>query len=73
MRNILNLFCGAFAVTLIVRLLELLFTLIQCVYGGFGFYDHLDIMNKMVWSQIDHIQRRLLYSLKVTKIAVFFF
>ena len=30
-------------------------------YGGFGFYDHLDIMTKIVWSQGGHIKRRLLY------------
>ena len=30
-------------------------------YGGFGFYDHSDIMTKMVWSQDGHIKRRLLY------------
>jgi len=32
----------------------------RCGYGGFGFYDHSDIMTKMVWSQGDHIKRRLL-------------
>ena len=30
-------------------------------YGSFGFYDHSDIMTKMVWSQGGHIKRRLLY------------
>ena len=30
-------------------------------YGCFGFYDHSDIMTKMVWSQDGHIERRLLY------------
>ena len=31
-------------------------------YGGFDFYDHSDIMTKMVWSKVvGHIRRRLLY------------
>ena len=30
-------------------------------YGDFGFYDHSDIMTKMVWSQGGHNKRRLLY------------
>ena len=30
-------------------------------YDDFGFYDHSDIMTKMVWSQGGHIKRRLLY------------
>ena len=34
----------------------------RCGYDGFGFYDHLDIMTKMVWSQSGHIKRRLLYT-----------
>ena len=33
----------------------------MCGYGGFGFYDHSDIMTKMAWSQSGHIKRRLLY------------
>ena len=33
----------------------------RCGYDGFGFYDHSDIMTKMVWSQSGHINRRLLY------------
>ena len=35
----------------------------KCGYGGFGFYDHSDIVTKMVWSQGGHIKRRLLYIL----------
>ena len=34
-------------------------------YGGLGFYDHLDIMTKMVWSQCGHIKQRLLYFKKI--------
>jgi len=30
------------------------------VISGFGFYDHSDVMTKMVWSQGCHIKRRLL-------------
>ena len=30
-------------------------------HGGFGFYNHSDLMTKMVWSQGGHIKRRLLY------------
>ena len=33
----------------------------SCGYGDFGFYNHSDIMTKMVWSQGGHIKRRLLY------------
>ena len=29
-------------------------------YGDFGFYDHSDIMIKMIWSQGGHIKRRQL-------------
>ena len=32
----------------------------RCDYDGFGFYDHLDIMIKMVWSQGGHIKQHLL-------------
>ena len=35
-------------------------------YGDFGFYDHSDIMTKMVWSQGGHIKRRLLYYLRLS-------
>ena len=37
-------------------------------YGGFSFYNHSDIMTKMVWSQGGHIKRRLPYC--VRKIAI---
>ena len=33
----------------------------RCGYGDFSFYNHSDIMTKMVWSQGGHIKRRLLY------------
>ena len=33
----------------------------RCGYDGFDFYDHLDIMTKMAWSQSGHIKRRLLH------------
>ena len=33
----------------------------RCGYGDFGFYNHSDIMTKMVWSQGGHIKRRLHY------------
>ena len=33
----------------------------RCGYDGFGFYNHSDIMTKMVWSQSGHVKRRLLY------------
>ena len=39
-------------------------------YGGFGFYNHSDIMTKMVWSQGGHIKRRLLYSLNLATPAL---
>ena len=32
-----------------------------CGYDGFGFYDNLDIMANMIWSQSGHIKLRLLY------------
>ena len=32
----------------------------RCGYGGFGFYNHSDIMTKMVWSQGGHIKWRQL-------------
>ena len=35
----------------------------RCGYDGFGFYDHSDIMTKMVWSQGGDTKRRLLYLL----------
>ena len=35
-------------------------TLIQVRLWWLGFYDHLDIMTKMVWSQGGHIKRRVL-------------
>ena len=38
-------------------------------YGDFGFYDHSDIMTKMVWSQGGHNKRRLLYHQSETKMA----
>jgi len=41
----------------------MLFTLIRYGYGSFGFYDHLDIMTKMVWSQGGYIKWRVLYYL----------
>ena len=34
--------------------------------GGFSFYDHSDIMTKMVWSQGGHIKLRLLYTTDTT-------
>ena len=33
----------------------------RCDYGDFGFYEHSDITNKMVWSQGGHTKQCLLY------------
>ena len=39
-------------------------------YGGFGFYNHSDIMTKMVWSQGGHTKRRLLTLLYLAGVKV---
>ena len=45
----------------------LLVELLWRCYGGFGFYNHSDIMTKMVWSQGGHIKWRLLYKERMLK------
>ena len=60
-------YCQRHAVTLINEKFDGIWTScglrprFRCGYGGFGFYDHSDIMTKMAWSQGGHIKRRLLY------------
>ena len=47
--------------TVTITSLPKLYYRFRSCYGGFGFYNHWDIMTKMVWSQGGHIERRLLY------------